>query len=106
VPPSGGFYLIGSFDARREALLKRGITSSLELSRNLLRTTGVAALPTVDFGLSKGLGLRFAFVDFDGQTLLKRKLDDPRLELDDSTEELRHLMSAAQRIGDWLDQSG
>lgn len=106
VPSAGGFYLIGSFDAQREALLKRGITNSLDLSRQLLQSTGVAALPIVDFGLNKGLGLRFAFVDFDGQALLKRKLDDPQLELDDSTEELRHLMSAAQRIGDWLGQPG
>ena len=103
VMPEGGFYNLPDFSNHKEKLLTKGITSATELCRQMLKQTGVAGLPGSDFGLSQGFLVRFAFVDFDGTQLIHRVLENPALVLDDNTPELQHLFSAAQRIGQWLD---
>ena len=102
IMPDGGFYNLADFSQHRENLLKHGITSAGELCQQMLKHTGVAALPASDFGISQGLLLRFAFVDFDGSHVLDKLTQQPPLELDQDTAELAHLFSAPGRIGDWL----
>ncbi|WP_192036932.1 pyridoxal phosphate-dependent aminotransferase [Halomonas sp. YLGW01] len=69
--PDGGFYLYPDFEAHREALAKRGITSGSELTQALLEECGVALLPGSAFGApAERLTARLAYVDFDGEILL------------------------------------
>ena len=93
---------LGEFESHREALLRHGITDGYQLSRRMLEATGVAALPGSDFGLGQSLTLRFAYVDFDGQSVLQQMLSAGTEKLDLDSSFLRHLFSAPQRIGDWL----
>ena len=102
VPPQGGFYNLGDFNSFAEPLARQGITSAPLLCKRMLDVTGVAALPGTDFGLSQGLYTRFAFVDFDGHSLLHRVLADDSAQVDDSAVELEKIFSAANKIGDWL----
>ncbi|ALM06676.1 hypothetical protein SB49_01785 [Sediminicola sp. YIK13] len=64
--PQGGFYIFLDFSMHREALSKKGISSSNKLCEVLLTETGVMILPGTAFGFSNDyLGARLAFVDFD-----------------------------------------
>lgn len=69
--PKGGFYLFVNFEHYREKLAQKGIFTSIELGEGLLKDTGVAILPGVDFGRqSDELTFRLAYVDFDGINVL------------------------------------
>ncbi|WP_053070603.1 pyridoxal phosphate-dependent aminotransferase [Halomonas sp. PR-M31] len=70
--PDGGFYLFPDFEAHRESLAARGITTSAELTARLLEDAGVALLPGSAFGCRPDqLTVRLAYVDFDGSALMK-----------------------------------
>ena len=70
--PKGGFYLFVNFDVFREALYRRGILTSSEMCKRLLRETGVAMLPGNVFGRENDeFSVRLAYVDFDGEKALK-----------------------------------
>jgi aspartate aminotransferase len=70
--PEGGFYIFPVFDFYREKLAQRGIETSEELCNRLLDETGVALLPSSDFGFPEEfLGARLSYVDFDGGAALK-----------------------------------
>lgn len=70
--PDGGFYLFPDFEAHRQVLATRGITTSAELTRRLLEEAGVALLPGSAFGCDPDqLTARLAYVDFDGAALLQ-----------------------------------
>merc|ERR1711894_292486 len=62
--PQGGFYLLPKFP---DSLRERGISTGKQLCHTVLRETGVAFLPGVDFGISNHeLIGRMAYVNFDG----------------------------------------
>ncbi len=70
-PIRGGFYAFPRFDALRDRFATRGITTSADLTRQLLEETGVATLPGSCFGRPETeLSLRLAYVDFDGAAAL------------------------------------
>jgi len=72
VTPEGGFYVFANYDGRREELAARGIFTSTQLATRLLDEVGVALLPGAAFGRSEHeLGLRLAYVDFDGASALQ-----------------------------------
>ena len=69
--PQGGFYLFPDFEHYRQNLAKRGIKTSVELCERLLEETGIALLPSSDFGRPlEELTARLSYVDFDGQKSL------------------------------------
>jgi len=71
-PADGGFYLFPSFEKFREELLQKGITTSDQLSEQLLEETGVALLPGTAFGCDpEELVARLSYVSFDGEKALK-----------------------------------
>ena len=70
--PEGAFYLFPDFESHRAGLRARGIHTSVELSRQLLRDTGVAVLPGTVFGRpAEELTFRMAYVEFDGKGALE-----------------------------------
>jgi aspartate aminotransferase len=73
---TGGFYLFCNFERFRADLARRGIGSSDAFAEALLLETGFAALPGTAFGRGPGeLLLRLSYVDFDGETALRRAED-------------------------------
>lgn len=70
--PYGGFYLFPNFEAHRPRLQKRGINTNRELCDQLLEDTGVALLPSQDFGRpAEELTARLSYVNFDGAEALE-----------------------------------
>jgi len=98
--PKGGFYLMPDFSLHKEALAKKGITTSVQLCDQLLEDTGVALLPLEAFGYPpERLGARLSYVDFDGARALKMIKKNPKA----SAEKLApKVMDGIRRIGDWL----
>jgi aspartate aminotransferase len=59
--PQGGFYLFPNLTTLGDRLCSHGIFSGCQLCERLLEDTGVAALPSSDFGRPAGeLSLRLA----------------------------------------------
>jgi aspartate aminotransferase len=103
-PPEGGFYVFPDFSAHREALEKRGITTSKELCQTLLEQTGVAVLPGSEFGRpSAELTLRAAYVDFDGAGALEASGNaDAALDEDFLRKHCPKVLTAVDALCDWL----
>ena len=77
--PKGGFYLFPNFNFYREKLASKGILTSFELCEAVLKDTGVAFLPGMDFGRQpEELTCRMAYVDFDGELVLEKAMTDFR----------------------------
>jgi len=70
--PQGAFYLFPDWNSQREALQKKGVTTSNELAKHLLKNWFLASLPGVEFGMPPDdLSLRLATVDYDGSAAYK-----------------------------------
>ncbi|RME93394.1 MAG: aminotransferase class I/II-fold pyridoxal phosphate-dependent enzyme [Bacteroidetes bacterium] len=77
-PADGGFYLFPNFAAYREALAKRGISTSSAMCEYFLQEWGIALLPGSAFGRPvEELTARLSFVDFDGAAALESLLSEP-----------------------------
>jgi aspartate aminotransferase len=84
--PHGGFYLFPDFKEYGEKLKTLGITTSHEFCEYLLKETGIAILPGVDFGRApEELTARLAYVNFEGKKALEAAKQVPTsLPLDDN----------------------
>jgi aspartate aminotransferase len=104
--PQGGFYLFPCFNAHRETLRARGITTSVDLCEQLLEDTGVAILPGSHFGRPvEELTARLAYVDFDGAQVLAASQQYPLdRQLDDSFVEAYcgSVLQAIDKICNWV----
>jgi aspartate aminotransferase len=70
--PQGAFYLFPDWNSRKEALQKKGVTTSNELAQHLLKNWFLASLPSSEFGMPPDdLSLRLATVDYDGSLAYK-----------------------------------
>ena len=70
--PQGSFYMMVGFDNFKTTLKPLKLNTSAKLSHHLLDNYGVALLPGSDFGFkSNELFFRMAFVDFDGEKVMK-----------------------------------
>ncbi|WP_347838111.1 aminotransferase class I/II-fold pyridoxal phosphate-dependent enzyme [uncultured Draconibacterium sp.] len=106
--PKGGFYLFPNFNLYRERLAARGILTSFELCEAILRETGVAFLPGMDFGRQpEELTARIAYVDFDGESVLKTAMteykDTPLTEAF-LKKYCSKMIYAIKKLEDWLDE--
>jgi len=84
--PHGGFYLFPDFKAYGEKLQSLGITTSYAFCEHLLKETGIAILPGMDFGRApEELTARLAYVNFDGKEALEAAAQVPAsFPLDDN----------------------
>lgn len=70
--PQGAFYLFPDWNNQKEELKKKGVTTSGELAKHLLKNWFLASLPGSEFGMPPDdLSIRLATVDYDGATALK-----------------------------------
>ncbi|XKH01907.1 aminotransferase class I/II-fold pyridoxal phosphate-dependent enzyme [Marinobacter nauticus] len=104
--PQGAFYLFPDFSAYREKLAQKDIKTSQSLCTALLADTGVAILPSSDFGfVPDHLAARLAFVDFDGAAALELAGGDyADLELGDDfvQQACPRLVKAMDKMEQWL----
>lgn len=104
--PKGGFYLFPSFRKYRPALAKKGIKTSEELCSAILKKTGVAVLPGVEFGRTpKELTMRLAYVNFDGAHALAaaRKAKKRLLTTKDLAGPCRETYEAIERLAGFFE---
>lgn len=104
--PQGGFYLFPHFGYYQPNLMKRGISDSQQFCEALLNDTGLALLPSYDFGRpSEELTARLSYVDFDGEMALQlageayagKPLDDKFVESC-----CGNMLEAIGLLGAWL----
>ena len=105
--PKGGFYLFPNFEYYRKKLNKKGILTSFELCEALLKDTGVAILPGIDFGRpTEELTCRLAFVDFDGELVLKKAMQENSnkpINEDFLKMHCNKMVKATDLLVEWLD---
>lgn len=104
--PQGGFYLFPHFDYYKERLLARGLIDSSKLCDRLLEETGVALLPSFDFGRpSEELTARLSYVDFDGAKALEiaqSTYKDKPLDQKFMQECCTDLLEAVDKMVEWV----
>jgi aspartate aminotransferase len=109
-PPSGAFYLFLDFGPVAHKLAQRGIRDGYALCDRLLEETGVAILPGGSFARSASeLTARLSYVDFDGAFALAASENTPLdTPLPDGVVErcCDNVIAGAQRIADWVGESG
>ncbi len=104
--PEGAFYLFPDFSGFRDRLAQKDIITSQALCQALLEDTGVAILPSSDFGfVPDHLGARLAFVDFDGTRALElaAQVGDGQEPGDDFVHQVcPRIVEAMDRMENWL----
>ncbi len=101
-PPQGAFYLFPDWNEFSSKLSQKDMTSSKNLSDDLLRNWKVATLPGSEFGMPESdLCTRIATVDYDGAAALKIYQENPNEALKDA-ENFVH--SVAPRVVGGCDQ--
>ncbi|MCG8328309.1 MAG: aminotransferase class I/II-fold pyridoxal phosphate-dependent enzyme [Chitinophagales bacterium] len=104
--PEGGFYLFPNFSKYKAALTQMGIHNSGEFCERLLSDTGVALLPSFDFGRpSDELTARLSYVDFDGEAALelaKNEYADKALDQAFLERCCPRMIEAANRMEEWI----
>ena len=108
--PEGGFYLFPDFSRYKERLMIQGIHNSGDLCNKLLADTGVALLPSFDFGRpSNELTARLSYVDFDGADALKvsaTEYAEKPLDMKFIRRCCPNMLEAMDRIEKWLKNGG
>ncbi|WP_340113839.1 pyridoxal phosphate-dependent aminotransferase [Maribellus mangrovi] len=104
--PKGGFYLFPNFNIYREKLAGRGILTSFELCETILRETGIAMLPGMEFGRQpEELTCRIAYVDFNGEEVLFKAMNeykDRPLNTDFLRKHCSKMLYAMDKLEEWL----
>lgn len=104
--PHGGFYLFPDFSPFREKMLTMKIHNSREMCHQLLKDTGVAIIPGIEFGRGEEeLMARMAYVDFNGSAVLKVLEDLPEdapLDGNFLNTYCNKVIEGVERIGNWL----
>jgi aspartate aminotransferase len=104
--PKGGFYLFVNFSAFRDALYRKGILTSNDMCKRLLKETGVAVLPGNVFGRQNDeFSARLAYVDFDGEKALQAAEKWPNGKSFDQqflTENCGKVVKAIDLMCDWF----
>jgi aspartate aminotransferase len=105
--PKGAFYLFPNFNFYRQKLEAKGILTSFELCETLLKETGVAILPGTDFGRQpEELTCRMAYVDFNGELVLDKAMNEYKNELLAEKFLLKYcskMVEAIDKMEEWLD---
>ena len=79
--PQGSFYLMIGFENFKTLLKPLKLDTSTKLSHHLLDNYGVALLPGSDFGFkSNELFFRMAFVDFNGEKVMKAYKKEKKID--------------------------
>ena len=84
------------------SILKKKFKNSVEMCSNLLKETGVAVLPGVNFGFApEKLIFRLAFVDFNGKDFLDHSKNKKKLDESDLIKFAPKVVEGIQKIITW-----
>jgi len=105
--PSAAWYLWINFEAHRQLLLARGISTSDQLNTRLLAEIGFLGVAGANFGMAAdSLHLRLSFVDFDGHACVEelRAMGGVSAEITPVTVErwTPKLARSLAVLGEWL----
>ena len=93
--PQGGFYLLPEF-------INKKFSSSSELCDSILKDTGVALLPGLDFGFSeKKMLARLSYTDFDGENFMKNTDHNEEINDDIIKKYAPKIIEGTNRLKDW-----
>jgi aspartate aminotransferase len=93
--PQGGFYLLPEF-------IDKKFSSSSELCNSILKDTGVALLPGLDFGFSeKKMLARLSYTDFDGENFMKNTDHNEEINDDIIKKYAPKIIEGTNRLKDW-----
>ena len=93
--PQGGFYLLPEF-------IDKKFSSSSELCNSILKDTGVALLPGLDFGFSeKKMLARLSYTDFDGENFMKNTDHKEEINEDIIKKYAPKIIEGTNRLKDW-----
>ncbi|MHA1936780.1 MAG: pyridoxal phosphate-dependent aminotransferase [Candidatus Thorarchaeota archaeon] len=106
--PQGAFFLFLDWNNDRDALKRKGITTSVDLANTLLQKWNVACLPGADFGMQADeICIRVTTVDYDGAGALERYRADKEetwLKPDEFVREIApRLVNACRQLGSFAD---
>ncbi|MGB2327905.1 MAG: pyridoxal phosphate-dependent aminotransferase [Flavobacteriaceae bacterium] len=97
--PQGSFYMMIGFNNFKENLKSLKIDSSTKLSHHLLDNYGIALLPGTDFGFkSNELFFRMAFVDFDGEKVMKAYYTEKNINENFIKEHCKRIYNGVQQL--------
>jgi len=95
LPEQGGFYLLPEF-------IDKKFSSSSELCNSILKDTGVALLPGLDFGFSeKKMLARLSYTDFDGENFMKNTDHKEEINEDIIKKYAPKIIEGTNRLKDW-----
>jgi aspartate/methionine/tyrosine aminotransferase len=95
----GAFYMVIGFNKFKSQISQLGIHTSIDLATHVLEKYKVAMLPGVDFGFEKEeLFFRIAFVDFDGEKVMKMYQKDQEISLDFLKKHTLNIMEGVENI--------
>ncbi len=101
--PEGAFYLFPDFENFKELLNSRGIVSSNELCKVLLKEAHVALLPGSNFYMNENFfAVRVASVDYNGAKVLKDFLKYDKFNEETCLKIFPNLSKACDNIDSWL----
>jgi len=101
--PEGAFYLFPDFENFRNTLNNRGIYTSDELCKSLLKEAKVALLPGSNFYMTENfLAVRVASVDYNGKKVLKDFPRNRKISEEICLKIFPNLSKACDNIGAWL----
>ena len=91
--------MVIGFNKFKSQISQLGIDTSIDLATHVLEKYKVAMLPGVDFGFEKEeLFFRIAFVDFDGEKVMKMYQKDQEISLDFLKKYTPNIMEGVENI--------
>ena len=91
--------MVIGFNQFKSQISKRGIYTSVDLATFVLEKYKVAMLPGVDFGFEKEeLFFRIAFVDFDGEKVMKMYQKSQEITLDFLKQYTPNIIEGVEKI--------
>ena len=95
--PQGGFYLMPEFS-------NKSFSTSSKMCDNLLKETGVALLPGLDFGFDeKRMLARLSFTDFNGQEFMNNTKDGKKIDNDLILKFAPKIAEGVDKLKKWLE---
>ena len=97
--PQGGFYLMPEFS-------NKSFSTSSKMCDNLLKETGVALLPGLDFGFDeKRMLARLSFTDFNGGEFMKNVKKTKKIDMNSISKFAPKIIEGTKKLKDWVESN-
>jgi aspartate/methionine/tyrosine aminotransferase len=101
--PEGAFYMVIGFNPFKHKIADLGLKTNTELANYVLENYRFAMLPGIDFGFhQEELFFRIAFVDFNGEHVMKAYQKNTKIDTDFIKEYASNVFNGVQKIRDFI----